>query len=112
MEIVVEANVTERKPHRPVITIPFEFPFRDSVVSTQVKDYDIHEMLGTKLRALFQRWRGRDLFDLYWARTIRPGRHLYSAKNSDGFQETREQVGSYAGFSRVKFCWHSPSPLS
>ena len=27
----------------------------------------IHEMLGTKMRALFQRRRGRDLFDLYWA---------------------------------------------
>lgn len=24
-------------------------------------------MLGTKMRALFQRKRGRDLFDLYWA---------------------------------------------
>jgi hypothetical protein len=24
-------------------------------------------MLGTKMRALFQRRRGRDLFDLYWA---------------------------------------------
>ena len=29
--------------------------------------YDLHEMLGTKMRALFQRKRGRDLFDLYWA---------------------------------------------
>ena len=36
MEIVVEANVTERTPHLPVIKIPFEFPFRDAVVSTQV----------------------------------------------------------------------------
>jgi len=26
-------------------------------------------MLGTKLRAMFQRKRGRDLFDLYWALT-------------------------------------------
>ncbi len=26
-------------------------------------------MLGTKMRALFQRKRGRDLFDLYWALT-------------------------------------------
>ena len=48
LEIVVEANVSERKPHRPVMTIPFEFPFRDSAVRTQIKGYDIHEMLGTK----------------------------------------------------------------
>jgi predicted nucleotidyltransferase component of viral defense system len=70
LKIVVEANVTERTPHLPVIKIPFEFPFGDSTVSTQVNGYDIHEMLGTKLRALFQRRRGRDLFDLYWALTL------------------------------------------
>lgn len=33
----------------------------------QLNGYDLHEMLGTKMRALFQRRRGRDLFDLYWA---------------------------------------------
>jgi hypothetical protein len=49
--------------------MPFEFPFRDSAVRTQVVGYDIHEMLGTKLRALLQRRRGRDLFDIYWALT-------------------------------------------
>ena len=70
LEIVVEANVTERTPHLPVIKIPFEFPFQDTVVSTKVCGYDIHEMLGTKMRALFQRRRGRDLFDLYWALTL------------------------------------------
>jgi predicted nucleotidyltransferase component of viral defense system len=70
LEIVVEANVTERKPHRPLITNSFEFPFRDSAVRAEINGYDIHEMLGTKLRALFQRRRGRDLFDLYWALTL------------------------------------------
>jgi predicted nucleotidyltransferase component of viral defense system len=28
-------------------------------------------MLGTKMRALFQRKKGRDLFDLYWALTTK-----------------------------------------
>jgi predicted nucleotidyltransferase component of viral defense system len=70
LEIVVEANVTERVPHRPVVNVPFEFPFRESIVHTTIRGYDIHEMLGTKLRALFQRRRGRDLFDLYWALTM------------------------------------------
>jgi predicted nucleotidyltransferase component of viral defense system len=69
LEIVVEANVTERTPYRPVAQIPFEFPFQGSTVTTVVTGYDIHEMLGTKLRALFQRRRGRDLFDLHWALT-------------------------------------------
>jgi predicted nucleotidyltransferase component of viral defense system len=67
--IVVEANVTERPSYRPVVEIPFEFPYRDTPVRTRIKGYDLAEMLGTKLRALFQRRRGRDLFDLYWALT-------------------------------------------
>jgi predicted nucleotidyltransferase component of viral defense system len=31
--------------------------------------YRMEELLGTKLRALYQRRKGRDLFDLYWALT-------------------------------------------
>ena len=69
LDIVVEANVTERKPHRSVVEMPFSFPFRDKAVQTRIKGFDIHEMLGTKMRAMLQRKRGRDLFDLYWALT-------------------------------------------
>jgi predicted nucleotidyltransferase component of viral defense system len=72
LDIVIEANVTERKPHRAVVEIPYSFPFRDKTVQTYLKGFDIHEMLGTKMRALFQRKRGRDLFDLYWALTKSP----------------------------------------
>ena len=82
LKIVVEANVTERTPHLPVIKIPFEFPFQDRVVSTQVSGYYIHEMLGTKMRALFQRRRGRDLFDLYWALTLASRRLLPPGSSS------------------------------
>jgi predicted nucleotidyltransferase component of viral defense system len=67
LDIVVEANASERKPHRFVVEIPFSFPFRGEIIQTKIKGYDIHEMLGTKMRAMFQRRRGRDLFDLYWA---------------------------------------------
>ena len=96
MEIVVEANVTERQPHRPVIKIPFEFPFRDATVSTQVSGYDIHEMLGTKIRALFQRRRGRDLFDLYWALTLaKPA--VVPARIIESFQHYLKLEGSVAG---------------
>lgn len=67
LNIVVEANVTERRPHQPVVELPFTVPFRGQQLTTQVRSFDIHEMLGTKMRALFQRRRGRDLFDLFWA---------------------------------------------
>ncbi len=69
LDIVVEANVTERKPHRAIVQIPFEFPYRNATIKSALNGYDLHEMLGTKMRALFQRKRGRDLFDLYWALT-------------------------------------------
>lgn len=32
-----------------------------------IVSYELEELLGTKLRALYQRRKGRDLFDLYWA---------------------------------------------
>lgn len=35
--------------------------------SAEIKSYELEELLGTKLRALYQRSKGRDLFDLYYA---------------------------------------------
>ncbi|MGH7977192.1 MAG: nucleotidyl transferase AbiEii/AbiGii toxin family protein [Limisphaerales bacterium] len=96
LEIVIEANVTERTPYRPVVKIPFEFPFQDSTVKAQVNGYDIHEMLGTKLRALFQRRRGRDLFDLYWALTLaKPS--VVPAKIIESFEHYLRLERSVAG---------------
>ncbi len=70
---MVEANVTERTPHRPIVQLPFSQDFRGAEIAAAVNGFEIHEMLGTKMRALFQRRRGRDLFDLYWALTHGPG---------------------------------------
>jgi predicted nucleotidyltransferase component of viral defense system len=67
LDIVVEANVTERVSYLPVVRVPYAFEFRGERVEFAVNGYETHEMLGTKMRALFQRRRGRDLFDLYWA---------------------------------------------
>ena len=67
LDVVVEANVTERTPYRAITSIPFQFQFRETPVQAVLTGYDLHEMLGTKMRALFQRKRGRDLFDLHWA---------------------------------------------
>lgn len=96
LDIVVEANVTERKPHRAVVEMPFSFPFRDKPVQTRIKGYDIHEMLGTKMRAMFQRKRGRDLFDLYWALTKSPTPVDPSAI-IESFQHYMKQEGTTAG---------------
>ena len=100
LEIVVEANVTERKPHRSVVEMPFSFPFRDQSIQTRVKAFDIHEMLGTKMRAMFQRKRGRDLFDLYWALTKSPN-PVDLAAIIASFQHYLKQEGTKA--SRAEF---------
>lgn len=96
LEIVVEANVTERKPHRAVVQMPFSFPFRDKTVQTHIKGFDIHEMLGTKMRAMFQRKRGRDLFDLYWALTKSPT-PVDPAAIIASFEHYLKQEGTKAG---------------
>jgi predicted nucleotidyltransferase component of viral defense system len=100
LDIVVEANVTERKPHRAAVEIPFSFPFRDKTVQTRVKGYDIHEMLGTKMRAMFQRKRGRDLFDLYWALTKSPT-PVDPSEIIESFQHYMKQEGTTA--ARAEF---------
>ena len=100
LDIVVEANVTERKPHLSVVEIPFSFPFRDKSVQTQIKGYDIHEMLGTKMRAMFQRKRGRDLFDLYWALT-KSSSPVEPPAIIESFQHYMKQEGTKA--ARAEF---------
>ena len=69
LKLKVEVNTTERTPHVPVVKMPFSVGLQGLVHQTTVVSYDINEMLGTKMRALFQRKHGRDLFDLYWALT-------------------------------------------
>jgi len=52
-------------------------------------------MLGTKMRALFQRRRGRDLFDLYWALTLaKPA--VAPARIIESFQHYLKLEGSVA----------------
>ena len=96
LDIVVEANVTERTPHRQIVEIPFEFSFRDAPVKTLINGYEIHEMLGTKMRALFQRRRGRDLFDLYWALTL-ANPPVDPAGIIESFQHYLRKEGNAAG---------------
>lgn len=96
LDIVVEVNVTERKPHRSVVEIPFNFSFRKETVQTKIMGYDIHEMLGTKMRAMFQRRRGRDLFDVYWALT-KSESPVDPTAVIESFQHYMKQEGTKAG---------------
>lgn len=47
----------------------FEVRSRWFTGASSISTYSLDELLGTKLRALYQRRKGRDLFDLWWAAT-------------------------------------------
>ncbi len=47
---------------------PFEVENEWFSGKASIRTYNINELLGTKLRALYQRSKGRDLFDLDYSR--------------------------------------------
>ena len=49
------------------VSFPFEVKNEWYTGKANITTYNINELLGTKLRALYQRKKGRDLFDLYHA---------------------------------------------
>jgi predicted nucleotidyltransferase component of viral defense system len=67
MRLKIEINTREHLNIFGLKEIPYEV--RNSWFSGQcnITGYEIEELLGTKLKALYQRKKGRDLFDMYWA---------------------------------------------
>jgi hypothetical protein len=69
MRIKIEVNTRERSPIDPAVHLPFEVssPWWSGVA--QVRTFSTRELMATKIRALFERDKGRDLFDLWLALT-------------------------------------------
>ncbi len=67
MRLKVEINTQERFTELGLVSVPFAVEGRWFSGSTHVTTFDVHELLGTKLRALYQRRKGRDLFDMAFA---------------------------------------------
>lgn len=73
MTVKVEVNLNEQRSLFPFKEVQIALLDEDGeLTSCSARSYDIHEMLGTKMRALMQRTQGRDLFDLYHAVTFGP----------------------------------------
>jgi predicted nucleotidyltransferase component of viral defense system len=68
LRLKLEINCKEHFNVLPWIEFPFEVNNPWFTGSTNIKTYDVNELLGTKLRALYQRKKGRDLFDLDYSR--------------------------------------------
>jgi predicted nucleotidyltransferase component of viral defense system len=66
-KLKIEINTTEHFQVLPLKIVPFSV---DSVWfegTTDIITYEIDELMATKLRALYQRRKGRDLFDIWYA---------------------------------------------
>ena len=67
LKLKVEINSREHFAVHGFQRLPFAVESRWFTGSTDILTYSIDELLGTKLRALYQRKKGRDLFDLWYA---------------------------------------------
>jgi predicted nucleotidyltransferase component of viral defense system len=68
MRLKLEINCKEHFNVLDWVDFPFEVKSEWFTGKAEIKTYSINELLGTKLRALYQRSKGRDLFDLDYAR--------------------------------------------
>ena len=69
MRVKIEVNTFERSPASPPIRIPLDVTSSWFSGSAEVLTFTLAEVVATKIRGLFQRSKGRDLFDLWLAIT-------------------------------------------
>ncbi|MBX2798940.1 MAG: nucleotidyl transferase AbiEii/AbiGii toxin family protein [Myxococcales bacterium] len=67
MRLKIEINSREHFSEFGLVKVPFAVENRWFAGEAEVTTFTIDELLGTKLRALYQRKKGRDLFDLWHA---------------------------------------------
>ena len=70
LKLKIETNGREHFTELGLIEKPFAVKSGWFTGECSIVTYKIEELLGTKLRALYQRKKGRDLFDLYKALTL------------------------------------------
>jgi predicted nucleotidyltransferase component of viral defense system len=69
MRIKIEVNTYERSPALPLLRLPYSVKSAWFNGSAEVQTFHPAELVSTKLRAMYQRSKGRDLFDLWLALT-------------------------------------------
>jgi len=84
--------------------LPFPVQFRGANLGTEIVSYNINEMLATKMRALFQRKKGRDLVDRYWALSVRSALPVSVAEILQAFDHYMQAEGELV--PREKFIAH------
>jgi predicted nucleotidyltransferase component of viral defense system len=64
-KLKVEINIRETLPEKDLQAIRYSVDSNYFQGTTQIMAFHTEEMIGTKIRALYQRSKGRDLFDLF-----------------------------------------------
>jgi predicted nucleotidyltransferase component of viral defense system len=90
LRLKVETNTREHFSVYGITHVPFAVSSRWFEGATEIATYEFDELLGTKLRALYQRKKGRDLFDLATALS-KPGAD--PARIIRAFEEYMERGG-------------------
>jgi predicted nucleotidyltransferase component of viral defense system len=67
----IEINIRETLPQQTLEKTPFKVDSEYFRGSTNLYVFNHEEMVGTKIRALYQRKKGRDLFDLFQAKDLK-----------------------------------------
>ncbi len=67
LRIKVEVNLDEQSPAMPLIDVPYAVDSQWFTARTNVRTFQPAELVSTKIRALYQRKKGRDVFDLWLA---------------------------------------------
>lgn len=97
MRVKVEVNTFERAPARPLSRVRYAVASSWFAGEAEVQTFDLAELVATKIRALFQRSKGRDLFDL-WLAVARLGvtpedlAACFSPYRPDGYTARRAEL--------------------
>lgn len=67
LRLKIEINCQEHFNELDWVSFPYRVKNDWFSGSTRIRTYSINELIGTKLRALYQRKKGRDLFDIYYS---------------------------------------------
>ncbi len=97
MRVKVEVNTFERSPARPLVHARHTVSSQWFNGDAEVQTFDLAELVATKIRALFQRSKGRDLFDLWLAITrlgVTPGDLVacFGPYRPDGYTARRAEL--------------------
>src|SRR5690606_12676680 len=65
MRVKIEINTREHFQYLDLLEAPHTIETPWFTGSSMIKTYALEELMGTKLRALYQRKKGRDLFDFH-----------------------------------------------